>query len=108
MSDPTDRPRGRPSAQTPAARPSTPYRPADVIRDLVTLLRGYGLTRLYWSACALVGVVSVTRTLTVWCIGHHLTCRYQGTRTTWPAANIDEAARDLAALVRSAAKDGRT
>jgi len=28
--------------------------------DLVTLLRGHGLTRLYWSACAVFAVVSVT------------------------------------------------
>lgn len=101
MSHPQDRPRGRPGAQTPAARPSTPYRPGDVIRDLVTLLRGHGLTRLYWSACAALAVVSVAEGLTVWCDGHHLTCRYQGTQATWPVGSTDQAASDLATLART-------
>jgi hypothetical protein len=101
VSHPPDRPRGRPGAHTPAARPSTPYRPGDVIRELVTLLHGHGLTHLYWSACALLAVVSVTPTLTVWCDGRQLTCQYRGTQTTWPAANTDQAARNLATLART-------
>ncbi|HEY3952036.1 MAG TPA: hypothetical protein VGM53_01560 [Streptosporangiaceae bacterium] len=46
MTRPPDWPRGRPGAHTPAARPAMPYRPGDVVRDLVTLLRGHGLARL--------------------------------------------------------------
>ncbi|HEY3955925.1 MAG TPA: hypothetical protein VGM53_21335 [Streptosporangiaceae bacterium] len=101
MTAPPDRPRSRPGAHTPAARPATPYRPGDVIRDLVTLLRGHGLGRLYWSACTLLAVVSVTPTLTVWCDGQCLTCRFQGTRTAWPVASTDQSARDLATLART-------
>ncbi|HEY3956045.1 MAG TPA: hypothetical protein VGM53_21955 [Streptosporangiaceae bacterium] len=101
MTGPADRPRGWAGAHTPAARPATPYRPGDVIRDLVTLLRGHGLGRLYWSACAVLAVVSVTPGLTVWCDGQRLTCRYQGTQTAWPVASTDQAARDLATLART-------
>jgi hypothetical protein len=101
VSHPADRPRGRPGAHTPAARLTTPYRSADVTRDLVTLLRGHGLTRLYWSACAVFAVVSVADGLTVWCDGRQLTCRYRGTQTTWPAGSTDQAARDLATLART-------
>jgi hypothetical protein len=100
VSHPTDRPRGRPGAHTPAARPTTPYRPADVIRDLVTLLRGHGVTRLYWSACALLAVLSVTPTLTVWCDGSSLRWQHAGTGTTWPADDTDGAAARLARLAR--------
>jgi hypothetical protein len=88
-------------AADPARPITTAYRPADVIRDLVTLLRGHGLTHLYWSACALLAVVSVPGPLTVWCDGHRLTCRYQGTQTSWPAASTEQAAKDLAAIVRT-------
>ncbi len=94
-----------PLADVPAAssaRPTTTaYRPADVVRDLVTPLRGNGLTRLYWSACVLLAVVSVPGPLAVWCDGHRLTCRYQGTQTSWPAASTEQAAKDLAAIVRT-------
>jgi hypothetical protein len=80
---------------------ATGYRPCDVIRDLVTLLRGHGLNRLYWSGCALLAVLSVTPTLTVWCDGRYLTCRHGGTRATWPATGTTQAAHDLAALART-------
>ena len=42
-----------------AARPSIAGRPADVVRDSVTLLRGHGVTRLHWSAYAVIAVASV-------------------------------------------------
>lgn len=95
-----DRPRGPTSPRTPAARPSNQPRPADVIRDLVTLLHGHGLTRLYWSACAILAVVSVARDLTVWCDGQHLTWQHAGTGTTWPATDTHGAAAHLAQLAR--------
>jgi hypothetical protein len=73
-------------------------RPADVLRDLVTLLRGYGLTHLYWSACAACGVLSLPR-MTVWlCDGQSLSWRHEGTHALWPAHDIEGAARRLATL----------
>jgi hypothetical protein len=94
-----DRPRGQPAPRALAARPST-SRPGDVMRDLITLLRGHGLTRLYWSACTIFAVLSVTRGLTVWCDGRHLTWKHEGVATTWPAADTEGAATRLAKLAR--------
>jgi hypothetical protein len=103
VSHPQDWPRGRPGAHTPAARPAIAvFRPGDVIRELVTLLRGHGLTHLYWSACALLAVLSVSPTLTVWSDGRYLTChQHDGTRATWLATSTDQAAHDLATLART-------
>jgi hypothetical protein len=100
MSKPPDRPRDRSQQQPPAGRPPTWQRPADISRELVTLLRTHGLTRLYSSACAIRAVISVTPALTVWCDGRYLTCHYQGTRATWPATSTEQAARELAQLAR--------
>jgi hypothetical protein len=103
MTPAPDWPRGWPGTQTPAARPATAaFRPGDVIRELVTLLRGHGLDRLYWSACALLAVLSVTPTLTVWTDGRYLTChRHGGSRATWPATSTSQAAHELATLART-------
>jgi hypothetical protein len=67
---------------------------------LVTLLRGHGLIRLYWSACAMFAVVSVADGLTVWCDGRRLCWRHAGGDTTWPAADTHGAAERLAGLAR--------
>jgi hypothetical protein len=81
-------------------RRDSPARPADVIRDLVTLLRGRGLVRLYWSGCAIFAVLSVTQGLTVWCDGWHLTWRDVGIPITWLASDTHGAAEHLAQLAR--------
>ncbi len=80
------------------ARLTTFPRPADVIRDLVTLLQAHGLDQLYWSACTLLAVLSITPGLTVWTDGHHLTWNHHGTPTTWPAHDTHQAAEQLAHL----------
>jgi hypothetical protein len=77
------------------------------MRELVTLLRGHGLDHLYWSACALLAVLSVTPTLTVWCDGRYLTCRHGGTRATWPATSTSQAAHDLTTLARTSPQQPR-
>lgn len=85
------------------ARPAAPtiqQRPQDVTRDLVTLLRAEGLSHLYWTACHLLAVLSVTSTLTVWCDGTHLCWRHDGTTTRWPADDTHGAATTLAHLAR--------
>jgi hypothetical protein len=56
------------------------------------------MTRLYWSACSIRAVISVTPALTVWCDGHHLTWRYDGVPVTWPAHDTAGAAARLAEL----------
>jgi hypothetical protein len=99
MSTPPDRPHGRTTPRPPAAPPATAWhRPADISRELVTLLRTHGLTHLYWSACAILAVISVAPGLTAWCDGRYLICHYQGTRATWPAASTEQAACELAQL----------
>jgi hypothetical protein len=93
----SDRLRGR--ARPPATQPQPFPRPADVIRDLVTLLQSHGLTRLYWSASALLAVISVTQSLTVWTDGRHLAWKTQhGTWITLPAHDTHHAAQHLAHL----------
>lgn len=67
MSTLPDRPHDRAATRPPAARPATTWhRPADISRELSTLLRTHGFTRIYSSACALIAVISVTPGLTVW------------------------------------------
>jgi hypothetical protein len=58
----------------PAAPTTRQTRPADLLRDLVTLLRGYGLDHLYWTATPTRGVLSVAYGITVWTNGHNLRC----------------------------------
>ncbi|HEY1920797.1 MAG TPA: hypothetical protein VGH27_34945 [Streptosporangiaceae bacterium] len=76
------------------------HRPRDVARELVTLLRAQGLSHLYWSACAMLAVLSVSGGLTVWCDGVHLCWRRDGTTTRWPAEDTEGAATRLAELAR--------
>jgi hypothetical protein len=69
-----------------------------VLRELATLLRSYGLDRLYWSACTVCGVLSLS-CVTVWlCDGRFLTWRHDTADIRWPAADTEGAARQLAAL----------
>jgi hypothetical protein len=73
-------------------------RPSDVMRELVTLLRTQGLTRIYWAACAVAGVLSVAQGLTVWTDGRRLRWRVDGQDTLWPADDTEGAATQLAKL----------
>jgi hypothetical protein len=98
--DPPDRPRGRPGPHAPATRTPTRHRPADITRELTTLLRTHGLSRLYWSACAILAVISIAPGLTVWCDGRYLTWTQHGTRTTILAHDTCTAAEHLAHLAR--------
>jgi hypothetical protein len=81
-----------------AGSPAIPARPADVLRELVTLLRSYGLDHVYWSACTLCGVLSLPH-VTVWLYdGRFLTWRHGSTAMRWPAADTEGAAKHLVAL----------
>jgi hypothetical protein len=81
--------------------------PANVLRILTDLLRANGITRLYGSACALYGVLSIAYGLTVWCDGRHLWWHRDGKRTTWPAGDLDRAARLLLGLARDPGRPQR-
>jgi hypothetical protein len=70
----------------------------DVLRTLADLLRTRGITRLYGSACTMLGVLSIAYGLSVWCDGRHLWWHRDGQRTTWPANDPDGAARLLVDL----------
>jgi hypothetical protein len=80
--------------------PLPPTRPADVIRELATLLRGLGVTRLYGSWCAVLGVLSLP-SVTVWTNGHLLTWHVNGTDTTRLAGDLGKTARDLAEIAQA-------
>jgi hypothetical protein len=76
-------------------------RPCDVLAAVESGLTELGLTRLYVRACPLVGVISVVAGVTAWCDGRTLTWRHAGSDTSWPAADAEGAARQLAELARS-------
>jgi hypothetical protein len=103
MSQHQDELAGRWALPAPAVRSIVPVRPADVLRELVTLLRSYGLDHVYWSACALCGVLSLPH-VTVWlCDGQFLTWRRDSTHIRWPAADTEGAAQQLVMLAKGRA-----
>jgi len=73
-------------------------RPAAVLGALAAQLRAAGITRLYGSACALFGVLSVAYGLTVWTNGRLLWWQTGDDQETWPAADPHGAARVLTAI----------
>jgi hypothetical protein len=85
------------------ARPASRLRPADVLRALADLLRAAGIRRIYGSACAILGVLSIHYGLTVWTDGRRLWWDCDGDQATWPATDPDGAARILTALSRDQA-----
>ena len=80
----------------PASYPS-PARTA-----LAAQLSLHGITGIYTASTAKFAVISVTTGLTVWTNGRLLWCARAGQRRTWPAADIQAAAADIAALARPA------
>jgi hypothetical protein len=84
-------------------RPGGRLRPADVLRALADLLLAAGITRLYGSACAALGVLSIAYGLTAWTDGRRVWWDRDGHRATWAAADPDGAARILTALARDQA-----
>jgi hypothetical protein len=75
-------------------------RPGDVLAVVELVLRDLGLTRLYMRACQSIGVISVAANLTAWTDGRTLTWRHAGEETTWPAADAEGAAKQLAELAK--------
>jgi hypothetical protein len=75
--------------------------PGDVLRTLADLLCAAGITRLYGSACAVLGVLSIAYGLTVWTDGRRLWWDRDGAQASWPAADPEGAARILATITRS-------
>ena len=84
------------TAPSPAFPPR--QQPAEALHALVGQLRTAGITRLYGTACTLLGVLSVTSGLTVWTNGRLLWWQACGNQETWPAADPQGAARALTAL----------
>lgn len=84
-----------------ATFPPPRRRPAEVLRALAGLLQDRGLTRLYGSACTMLGVLSVAYGVTVWTDGQRLWWRGRDDETIWPAADPEGAADQLAHLVAS-------
>lgn len=67
---------------------------------LAQALAGRGITGVYNTADARVGLVSVTVSLTVWTNGRRIWCTCAGQQYAWPASDIEAAATTLAALAR--------
>jgi hypothetical protein len=74
--------------------------PGTVLAAVAAGLDDLGLSRLYLSACPLIGVLSVAAGVTAWCDGRTLRWRHNGTETRWPIADAAGAARELAELAR--------
>lgn len=88
-----------PYLTTPGPEPTPPrQRPAAALGALAAQLRAAGVTRLYGSACALFGVLSVAYGLTVWTNGRVLWWQAGDEQAVWPAADPQGAARVLTAL----------
>ena len=81
-------------------------RSADVLRALADRLRARGITKLYGSACAMLGVLSAAYGLSVWSDGRQLWWHRDDNRTAWPARDLDGAARILVGLVSDQTPDG--
>jgi len=88
----------KPPPYLAAPAPNPRQRPAAALRALAAQLRVVGITRLYGSACALFGVLSVAYGLTVWTNGRLLWWQTGDDQETWPAADPQGAARLLATL----------
>lgn len=86
----------------PTARPATPPTPASTARDLADLLRGHGHDHVYNHAFADQAVISLSH-LTVWITAHTLTWTHNGHPGTWPARDLDGAARHLTRLIHQPA-----
>ena len=87
---------------TPAYLRSAPppgQRPAEVLRTLAGQLSRRGIGPLYGFACDRFGVLSLPA-VSVWTNGRVLWWRAGNDGMTWPAADPQGAARQLAAVVR--------
>jgi hypothetical protein len=76
--------------------------PRNVLAAVESGLRNLGVSRLYGSACPLVGVLPVARGVTAWCDGRTLRWSHGGTETRWPIADAQGAAEQLAELAKVA------
>jgi hypothetical protein len=83
----------------PPPPPGTRYAsPARVAAGLHAALTRRGVTGMYTATAEKFALISVTAALTVWTNGDQIWCTHGGQRLTWPAAGIEEAAAQQAAL----------
>jgi len=75
--------------------------PAATAAALTRALTARGITGIYTATAARVGLISVTAALTIWTNGRQIWCTHAGQHYRWPAADIEAAASDLAALARA-------
>jgi hypothetical protein len=74
--------------------------PAATAASLTRALTARGVAGIYTNTAARFGLISVTATVTAWTNGHQIWCTCAGQHHTWPAADIEAAAANLAALAR--------
>lgn len=82
--------------------PPTAAAPGCTAAALARALNARGITGIITAAAPGCAVISVTADLTVWTDSRQLWCTYHGQRRTWPAADSETAAAQLAALARPA------
>jgi hypothetical protein len=87
----------------PSLLPPAAAAPGRAAAALARALKARGITGIITAAAQKTAVISVTADLTIWTDGRLLWCTYGGQRRTWPAADTETAATQLAALARPAA-----
>lgn len=80
--------------------PPTAATPGRAAAALTLALNARGITGIITAAAQKFAVVSVTAGLTVWTDGTRLWCTVGSQRRTWPAADTETAAAQIAALAR--------
>jgi hypothetical protein len=72
--------------------------PGRAAAALTRALTARGITGIITAAAQEFSVISVTADVTIWTDGTRLWCTIRGQRSTWPAADTEAAAADIAAL----------
>ena len=85
----------------PSLLPPTAAAPGRAAAALARALTARGITGMITAAAQKFAVISVAADLTIWTDGIRLWCTISGQRRTWPSADAEAAAADIAALARA-------
>ena len=86
------------NAPDPSLLPPTASGPGRAAAALARALAARGITGIITAAAQKFAVISITADLTAWTDGSQFWCTVRGQRRTWPAADTEAAAADIAAL----------
>jgi len=84
----------------PFPPPPSAAAPGRAAAALARALTARGITGIITAAAQKFAVISVAAGLTVWTDGDQFWCTHAGQRRSWPAADTESAAAQLALLAR--------